>query len=97
MPDYILAYHGKPDISSREEGQAHMTAWRGWMAGIAASVKEPGKPCGSSRMVGSGDTSLSGFSIVTAPDLDAAVALTDGCPHLNGGTIEVAELKDMEM
>ena len=35
----------------------------------------------------------SGYSVVTAPNLDAAVNLAKGCPLLNGGggSVEVAE------
>lgn len=97
MPDYILAYQGRPNISSPEEGQAHMAAWRAWMQGLGTAVKEPGKPCGPSKMLGGGTPGLSGYTIVTAPDLEAAAAMAEGCPHLNGGSIEVCELLNMEM
>jgi len=40
---------------------------------------------------------LTGFSVVTAESLDAALALAGQCPHLDHGTIEVAEIMEMRM
>ena len=36
-----------------------------------------------------------GYSIVKADSMDAAVELAKGCPYLEMGTIEVAEVKEM--
>jgi hypothetical protein len=41
---------------------------------------------------GGGSSSLSGYSIISADSLDAAIALVKGCPVLSSGaTIEVCE------
>ena len=41
---------------------------------------------------GGGSSSLSGYSIINADRLDAAIALAKGCPVLSSGaTIEVCE------
>ena len=43
-------------------------------------------------MSGDGSSSLSGYSIISADSLDAAIALVKGCPVLSSGaTIEVRE------
>ena len=47
---------------------------------------------------GSGSKPLTGYSIVKAKSLDAALKLAKKCPHLDiGGSIVVAEVMDMEM
>jgi hypothetical protein len=39
------------------------------------------------------ETALGGYSLIKADDLQAAVALAEGCPVLNeGGGVEVGEL-----
>ena len=40
---------------------------------------------------------LTGFSIVKADCLETALEMTKGCPHLDYGTIDVAEAMDMSM
>lgn len=104
MKKFVFAYHGAPRFETPDAGKAHMEAWRTWMAGLGGAVIDPGLPLGDARTVsadgienGGGANPLTGITIVTAPDLDTAVAMTKGCPHLNGGTIEVAEAVDMEM
>ena len=45
---------------------------------------------------GGGSNPLTGYTIVTADDLDAAVAMAKGCPILSsGGSVEVAETIEM--
>ncbi len=102
MPDFIFAYHGGKMPETPEEGEKVMAAWRAWMGGMGTVLKDPGNPLGKSWTVspkgadeGGGSNPLSGYSIVTASDLQAAIALTKGCPHLDGGTVEVAEILPM--
>jgi hypothetical protein len=40
---------------------------------------------------------LTGFSAVKTDSIDAAVAMVRGCPHLEHGTVDVAEAMEMEM
>ena len=62
-----------------------------------------GNPAGPSKTVSAdgvaddgGSNPISGYSLVNAPDMDAAVEMAKGCPALNsGGTVEVAQAMDM--
>lgn len=81
-----------------------MTKWRAWMDSIRASVEDPGFPVGMSKTVtatgvedNGGSNPLSGIMIVKAETIEAACELAKGCPHLEHGTIEIAEALDMEM
>jgi hypothetical protein len=42
-----------------------------------------------------GANPLSGFSIVKADSMEAALAVAKGCPHLDHGTIEIAQIMEM--
>ncbi len=99
MTEYIFAYHGGKPPETPEEGAVVMQRWQDWLTGLGDGVVNPGNPVGPSKTVGNGGVSdggganpLSGFTIVRADSIDAAIALTEGCPHLDEGTIEVAEL-----
>ena len=102
MTKYILVYFGGGNIKSKEEGMAHMAAWKAWMEGLGDAVVDPGMPAGKSKTVGLGGVTdagdVSGVTILQAESLDAAVVMAQACPHINiGGTIEVAEAMDMQM
>ena len=101
MPDFVLAYHG----TRRPENPAqHMARWKAWADGLGAALVNPGVPVGKSKTVssngvtdGGGPNPLAGFSIVKADNMDAALELARPCPHLDIGTIEVAEAMNMSM
>jgi len=105
MPKYIFAYHGGKKFESKEEGMAHMTKWKAWMAGMGDAVIDPGMPFGLSKTVsgegvgdGGGVNPLSGITIIQADTMDAALVMAKASPHVNiGGTIEVAEAMQMSM
>lgn len=109
MPKYVLAYHqnagtqgGMPE--SEEEMAAVMKAWEGWFGTIGPSLVDGGNPISMAKTVhsdgsvtdGGGTNPLTGYSLVNADDIDAAVELAKGCPVLaNDGNVEVAEAIDM--
>ena len=103
MPNYIIAYHGGNKPESPEEGTKHMAKWKAWVGGLGDAVVNPGTPLGKSKTVSSGGVSddggsnpLLGFSIVKADSMDAALEMAKACPFLDlGGTLEVAEVKEM--
>ena len=104
MANYVFAYHGGKKPESPEEGAKHMAKWKAWVGGLGDAVVNPGTPLGMSKTVSSGGVSddggsnpLSGFSIVKADSMDAALEIAKGCPFLGiGGTIEVAEVMEMK-
>ena len=104
MSDYVFAYYGEPKFESPEEGAKHMAKWQAWMGGLGDAIVNPGHPMGKPKTVSSGGVSddagsnrLTGFSIVKADSMDAAVEMAKGCPHLEHGTIDVAEAMTMTM
>ncbi len=102
MSNYIFAYHGGKKPESPEEGAKHMAKWKAWVDGLGDAVVNPGTPLGMSKTVSSsgvsddgGSNPLNGFSIVKADSMDAALEMAKGCPYVDIGTIEVAEVKEM--
>ena len=103
MPEFVFAYHmTKPPPATPEEGAALMAKWQAWVADNAAALTNPGSPVGMSKTVSDdgvaddgGSNPLCGYSVVTAGDIDTAIAIAQSCPHLEIGTIEVAEIMEM--
>ena len=102
MSNYAFAYHGGKKPESPEEGTKLMVQWKAWVGGLGDAVVNPGSPLGMSKTVsaegvsdGGGPNVLTGFSIVKADSMAAALQLAKACPYLEIGTIEVAEVKAM--
>jgi hypothetical protein len=99
MAKYLFAYKGGSMPEGSEATKQVMAAWEAWFGTIGAGVLDPGDPCSKARTVtpdGSvgpeAPASLSGYTVIEAPSLDAAVAFARTCPVLAGGsTIEVIE------
>ena len=79
-----------------------MAAWNAWFQTLGSAVVDGGAPVGASKTVSAGGVAdvgganpLSGYSIVNADNLDAAVEIVKGCPILEAGTVEVAEAMGM--
>jgi hypothetical protein len=96
MPTFVLTYRSPSGYSPSPESTA---AWQAWFAGMGDRLVELGKPVIAQASVGncaSDSTELGGYSLVDAADLDAAVEMAGGCPHLarNGG-VEVGLLGEV--
>ena len=106
MNQYMFSYYGEPHFTNPEEGKAHMDKWRAWVQGLGAASVDRGLAVQAGSMVSkdgiteaNGKGRFTGYSVVQAEDLDAAVALTQGCPHLDheGCAIGVHEVHDVPM
>ncbi len=100
MASYVLVFTGGGAMATTEEGRSEELArWGVWYGGLGQGIVDGGKPFGASVVVAADGTvtpgapsGLSGYAIVSAESLEAATAMTQGCPILtNGGTIEVYE------
>jgi hypothetical protein len=98
MPNYIFAYHGGKMPENPEDGAKLMARWQAWMGGLGEFMVIPGAPLGQSKTISSagvtddgGANPLSGYTVVKADSMDAALEMAKACPHLDHGSIEVAE------
>ena len=98
MANYLLVFHGGGMPETPEEGAKVMQAWTAWFSELGEAVVDPGNPASATKTIApngsvSDDPSgPSGYSILKADSLDAAVALAKGCPVLQGSaSIQVVE------
>ena len=109
MPNYMIVYKGEatdPSQMSEEDAAAVMEKWGAWMQKVGPSLVDIGTPLGGGPSVvddGSSGTatSLSGYSVVQADDMDGAAALVDGHPYLSEGkgnfAIDIYEMLPVPM
>lgn len=101
MTQYVLAYIGGNHPTDPEEGARHRAEWMAWVQGLGEAVVNPGMPLSGTKSVttsGVSDSSstMSGFSIVEADSIDAAIEIARSCPFLKiDGTIDVSEVIQM--
>ncbi len=96
MPSYVLAFRGRSD---RTAGAGEEAAWGQWFQEIGGIVVDFGHRVGRVSALGSSGTDtgagrdvLTGYVVITADNLEAAVAVAKGCPGLqHGGGVEVGE------
>lgn len=102
MANYLLVYHGGNPPSSPEEGQAVMQDWMTWMGGLGSAMVDGGNPISRAWTLsndgteeGGGANPATGYSVISADSMQAALEIAQGCPHLkSGGTIEIGETFD---
>lgn len=96
MANFLLTYHGEGGMpTSDAEREASLAAWTAWFTKLGAAVVDAGNPTSHAKAI-SPDGSVmdatsapTGYSIIKADSIDAAVALSKGCPVLAGGQVVV--------
>ena len=93
MANFLLTFHGGSMPETKAEQDQVMQAWTDWFSAIGNALVDGGNPISQTRAI-SPDGSVmdatsapSGYSILRADNLDAAVALAKGCPVLAGGAV----------
>lgn len=95
MPNYVFTYRQPKDQPLNMDAA---TDWYAWFDKIGEHIVEPGSAVGSSRQLGNVDSSqrVSGFTVISARDLDHASELAQGCPAISQGFgLEVGELVEV--
>jgi len=97
MSRYVFVHHGY-----EEPTQQIMEAWMAWFGEIAGSVVDQGAPFGPGREVTptgtrdlpAGADAATGYTVVEAADMDAAVRLLEHCPMIT--SVRVYEAMQMD-
>lgn len=105
MPQYIMTYLGGEQPATPEEGKQHFAKYKEWLSSLGDASVSPANPLKDTRTVNpdgtvttGGATSMSGYTIVEAESMEAALELAKSCPFLDiGGSLEVSELVQMNM
>ena len=105
MAQFIISYLGGDQPSSPEEGQKHFAKYKEWMVSLGDALVSPANPFKNTHTIqpdgsvsAGSSTTMSGYSIVEADDMEAALAMAKSCPFLEiNGTLEVSEKITMNM
>ena len=103
MPRYVIVYLGGDQPSSPEEGQQHYAKYREWLFSLGDSAVSPANPLKNTSTINAdgtvttgSTTTMSGYTIIEADSMEAALTLAKVCPFLEiGGSLEVSELIPM--
>ena len=103
MTQFVFVYLGGNQPSSPQEANKHYEKYMGWLTSLGDSVVIPTIPLKGTNTVRSdgtigegGSSSMSGFSIIKADSMEAALAIAQACPFLEiGGSLEVSEMMEM--
>lgn len=102
MSDYVFTYYGEPKFESPEQGAKYMEKWGRWEGSLGKALVNPGVPLKRAKTVSSDGVSdnnssnrVTGYYVVQAESMEAAIEMAKGCPHLEHGTIDVAEAMEM--
>ena len=94
MANYVLLYSGGKMPESAAEQATVLNDWQAWFGKLGATLVDGGNPfspmaktVASDGKVSEGPvgTMASGYSVIKADSLDAAVAMARACPVLKGG------------
>jgi hypothetical protein len=104
MPDFMIAYYGGNQPSSKEEGMAQMNKWNAWIEGLGETIINSGTPLMGTKIVTSSNVqddndpnSMKGFAVIKAQNIEAAIEIAKSDPFLDiDGTIRVSQMMEMK-
>ena len=103
MAQYVIVYLGGDQPTTPEEGQQHRSKYMGWLSALGDAVVSPANPFKDTNTINpdgtitaGSTTTMSGYTIIEAESMEAALAMVKDCPFLDiGGSLEVSELMQM--
>ena len=96
MPIFVLTYRNPIGYAPSPESTA---AWMAWFDSMREQLVDRGKPVTDRSCLGdcaTDRTQLGGYTLISADDLNGALAIAKGCPHLErGGGVEIGQLGEV--
>lgn len=100
MKKFVFVYLGGNQPSSPEAANKHFAKYTQWLSSLGESVVIPTIPLKDTVTVSpdgevreGGSSAMSGFSIITAESMEAALSIARACPFLEiDGSLEVSEM-----
>ena len=104
IENFMLAYYGGNQPSSKDEGMAQIGKWKAWVGSLGENLINTGTPLMDTKIVTSRDVqdendpnSMKGFAVVKADSIEAAVEIARSDPFLDiDGRIHVSQMKEMK-
>ena len=95
MTDYVFSFRVPSDYAPHA-GTAD--EWRAWFGALGPALVDVGNAVteyASLGEVGGGDSRMIAYSVVSAEDMETALALAKGCPVMRvGGGVEVGPVME---
>jgi hypothetical protein len=95
MAKYVFSFRPPSDYAPNAETPAE---WQAWFSGLGSALVEVGNAVieyASLGEVGGNGSRMVGYSVVSAEDMDSALALARDCPALRvGGGVEVGPVME---
>jgi hypothetical protein len=97
MPKFVFSYRVPSDYRPNDGTPAEWQAWFGELGMALADVGHAVSEYASLGEVGGGGSRMIGYSVVSAEDMDSAMALAKDCPVLrvDGGGLEVGPVMEV--
>jgi len=96
MAKYVFSYRVPSDYAPGAETAAE---WQAWFAGLDSALVDVGNAVtdyASVGEVGGSDSRMIAYSVVSAEDMDSALALAKDCPVMRvGGGVEVGPVMEV--
>ena len=89
MKKFVFLYNSEPNAIPSDND---MDIWMTWFTSIGASIVEMGNPFATGMLVTSDSATvipvennpISGYTVIKAADMDAAIAIAKTCPSQTG-------------
>jgi hypothetical protein len=99
MPKFLVTYHGSNMPHDPESMAKARDAFMQWAQKAGPALAEPGAPVAAAMKVSSegradgiADGPFNGWSIVEAPDMNAAAKVLEGHPFIGrGGVLQISQ------
>ena len=102
MAKYLLVYYGGQMETDPKKQAKSMDAWMKWFGSLGKAVVDGGAPTMPGKIVTAtgvkspGVKPVTGYSIMQAANMDAALKIAKGSPQITaGGQVAVYELAPM--
>jgi hypothetical protein len=101
MSNFFIGYYMGENPTMHKDESKQMMEFQTWLEGLGDVVVNPGTPLNPTNTIQSdgnvtegSQSRLTGFSVVKADSIEAAVDMVKECPFLKMGTLEVAEMME---
>jgi hypothetical protein len=102
MSKFLLVYYGGKMETDPKKQKESMDLWMKWFAGLGKAVIDAGNPTMPGKMISKGSAKaiagevVTGYSIIQADNLEAALKIAKGSPQITaGGQIGVYSIMEM--
>jgi len=102
MANYLYVYYGGMMAATPEAQKKSMDAWTTWFGKLGKAVVDMGAPTRPGKLVAKGGVKdiganpVTGYTIVQADNISAAVKMAQDCPSIpEGGQVGIYEIGSM--